>query len=164
MSSVTVTLTFSSIDAAIAALREIPEAAVQASAGTPAPAPAKETATAAAGKPAQPAAGASAPGRRTAAGEAGAAPAKTARAQESSGAADAAAAPQASTAAADKVEYAALQKATVSLALRSRAAATEVVSAFGVNTFKDLDPARWAEALNAVNAKLAELDSADEVA
>ena len=55
------------------------------------------------------------------------------------------------------VEYPVLQKAVFALAAKSREEATKLVATFNVKTFKDLDPSRWAEALAAVNAKLAEL-------
>lgn len=55
------------------------------------------------------------------------------------------------------VEYPVLQKAVFALAGKSRDAAAAVAASFGVKTFKDLDAARWGEALAAVNAKIAEL-------
>lgn len=54
------------------------------------------------------------------------------------------------------VEYAVLQKAVFTLAGKSRDAAAAVAASFGVKTFKELDSTRWAEALAAVNAKIAE--------
>lgn len=58
--------------------------------------------------------------------------------------------------AATAVEYSVLQKAVFTLAGKSREAAAAVAASFGVKTFKELDAARWAEALAAVNAKIAE--------
>lgn len=55
------------------------------------------------------------------------------------------------------VEYPVLQKAVFTLAGKSREAAAAVAASMGVKTFKELDAARWAEALAAVNAKIAEL-------
>lgn len=55
------------------------------------------------------------------------------------------------------VEYPVLQKAVFALAAKSREAATALVAEFGVKTFKELDPSKWADALAAVNAKLAEV-------
>lgn len=55
------------------------------------------------------------------------------------------------------VEYPVLQKAVFALAGKSREAAAAVAASFGVKTFKELDASRWAEALAAVNAKLAEV-------
>jgi len=55
------------------------------------------------------------------------------------------------------VDYPTLQKAVFALAGKSREAAAEVAKSFGVPTFKNLEEARWGEALAAVNAKIAEL-------
>lgn len=55
------------------------------------------------------------------------------------------------------VEYPVLQKAVFTLAGKSREAAAAVAASMGVKTFKELDAARWGEALAAVNAKIAEL-------
>lgn len=55
------------------------------------------------------------------------------------------------------VEYPVLQKAVFALAGKSREAAAGVAASFGVKTFKELDASRWAEALAAVTAKLAEV-------
>jgi len=54
------------------------------------------------------------------------------------------------------IEYPVLQKAVFALAAKSREAATALVATFGVKTFKELPAEKWAEALAAVNAKLAE--------
>lgn len=58
------------------------------------------------------------------------------------------------------VEYPVLQKAVFTLAGKSRDAASAVAQSFGVKTFKDLTADKWADALAAVNAKLAELEAA----
>lgn len=58
------------------------------------------------------------------------------------------------------VDYPTLQKAVFTLAGKSREAAAAVAQSFGVKTFKDLPADKWAAALAAVNAKLAELESA----
>jgi hypothetical protein len=58
------------------------------------------------------------------------------------------------------VEYPVLQKAVFALAGKSREAAAAVASGFGVKTFKDLPSEKWADALAAVNAKLAEIEAA----
>lgn len=60
-------------------------------------------------------------------------------------------------AAAPSVEYPVLQKAVFALAGKSRDAAAAVAASFGVKTFKELDSTKWADALAAVNAKLAEV-------
>lgn len=58
------------------------------------------------------------------------------------------------------VEYPVLQKAVFALAGKSREAAAAVAASFGVKTFKELDAAKWGEALAAVQAKVAELEAA----
>lgn len=58
------------------------------------------------------------------------------------------------------VEYPVLQKAVFTLAGKSRDAASAVAQSFGVKTFKELTADKWADALAAVNAKLAELEAA----
>lgn len=58
-------------------------------------------------------------------------------------------------AAAPEVEYAVLQKAVFALAGRSREAAAAIAAHFGVKTFKELEAARWGDALEAVNERLA---------
>lgn len=148
---ITVTLNFKTIEAARKALLEIPSSALvggpdpEAEAPKPAPAPA------------------AASGKATAKG--GAAPGKTA-AEKAPAAESVAAEPPASTAAASSqppapaptIEYTVLQKAVFTLAGKSREAAAAVASSFGVKTFKDLPADKWADALAAVNAKLAELE------
>ncbi len=157
---ITITLHFKSIEAARQALLDIPASTLV---GGPAPEAELEHPKAEAPKAA--AAPAAASGKATAKG--GAAPGKTA-AEKTQAAESAEAAPPASTAAtgdaavapAPAVEYAVLQKAVFTLAGKSREAAAAVASSFGVKTFKDLPADKWADALAAVNAKLAELESA----
>lgn len=154
---ITVTLNFKTIEAARKALLEIPSSALV---GGPEPEPEPE---AEAPKPAP--ARAAASGKATAKG--GAAPGKTA-AEKAPAAESVAAEPPASTAAASSpapapapapaVEYTVLQKAVFTLAGKSREAAAAVAASFGVKTFKDLPADKWADALAAVNAKLAELE------
>ena len=150
---ITVTLNFKTIEAARKALLEIPSSALvggpepEAEAPKPAPAPA------------------AASGKATAKG--GAAPGKTV-AEKAPAAESVAAEPPASTAAASSpapapapaptIEYTVLQKAVFTLAGKSREAAAAVAASFGVKTFKDLPADKWADALAAVNAKLAELE------
>lgn len=57
----------------------------------------------------------------------------------------------------EPVEYPVLQKAVFTLAGKSREAAAAVAASFGVKTFKELPQDKWADALAAVNAKIAEL-------
>ena len=146
---IAITLHFKSIEAARQALLDIPASALvggptpEAEAPKPAPAPA------------------AASGKATAKG--GAAPGKTA-AEKAPAAESVAAEPPASTAAAPSpapaptIEYTVLQKAVFTLAGKSREAAAAVAASFGVKTFKDLPADKWADALAAVNAKLAELE------
>lgn len=54
------------------------------------------------------------------------------------------------------VDYPTLQKAVFALAGKSREAAGAVAAELGVKTFKDLTEDKWADALVAVNAALAE--------
>ena len=135
---ITVTLTFRSIDEAVRALREIPESAlagapVATKDEVPAPKPSK-----------------------TAAEPAVAQPQPTAKHEEAQ--AQAAAADQSEPA--PSVDYPTLQKAVFTLAAKSRDAAAAVAKSFGVRTFKELPADKWADALIAVNAKLAELEGA----
>ncbi len=68
--------------------------------------------------------------------------------------------PSASAPKAAEVDYTTLQKAVFKLAGipgTGHRAATEMLAALGVKTFKDLDSSRWAEALFAVTAKTEEL-------
>lgn len=125
------TLNFSTVAAARKALNELPED-LFAHVGEIAPAPEQEKAPEKKSKPAatQPA---PAPAQPEVA-----APAPAAESPSS-------------------VDYPTLQKAVFALAGKSRDVAGEVVSTFGVKTFKDLDQSRWGEALAAVQAKIAEL-------
>lgn len=142
-----VTLQFASIAAAIKALTNVPEA--DAALGTTrdaAPAPAKPKAVEKAAAPAASEAPAQSP-----------APAPGAAAKES-----APAEPKAPS-----VDYPTLQKAVFALAgkgTEGRAAAGELAQSFGVKTFKELAPEKWGAALVAVNAKIAEFETADAVA
>ncbi len=61
---------------------------------------------------------------------------------------------------ASSIDYATLQKAVFALAGKSREAAAAVAASMGVKTFKELPADKWAEALAAVNDKLAELEAA----
>lgn len=63
-----------------------------------------------------------------------------------------------STADAPAVKYDDLKAAVFKLAGKSRDAAVAINKAFGVATMKELAADRWADALAAVNAKLAELE------
>ena len=144
---ITVTLTFTSIDAAVRALREIPESALAgaqveapvAKDDSPDPKPAKASrASKTAAEPvvAQP--------QTTAGREAAPAPAAAA----------------AQTDPAPSVDYPTLQKAVFALAAKSREAAAAVAQSFGVKTFKELPAGLWGAAYAAVTAKLAELEGA----
>ena len=53
------------------------------------------------------------------------------------------------------VDYPTLQKAVFALAGKSRDAAAAVAASFGVKTFKELDASKWSDALVAVNSALA---------
>lgn len=72
--------------------------------------------------------------------------------------------PQAAEAPAEEqpavVGYPTLQKAVFALAALNREAVVATASSFGVKTFKELDQGKWAAALEAVQAKLAELKAA----
>lgn len=153
-----VTLTFVSIEALRAALLEIPETSLVGSNATAVvtlpPKTEPDTAKVTAKKSSTPAAtpAAAAPTQPTAEAAAEtAAPEKTA-AESSPTAEPAEAAAPASTA----VDYPTLQKAVFALAGKSRDAAAAVAASFGVKTFKELDAAKWADALAAVQAKTAE--------
>ena len=157
---ITVTLNFKTIEAARKALLEIPSSALV---GGPEPEPRGEPGHPKIEDPKPAAAPAAASGKATA--KAAAAPGKTA-AEKTPAAESAEAAPPASTAAtsspapAPAIEYTVLQKAVFTLAGKSREAAAAVAASFGVKTFKDLPADKWAAAFAAVNAKLAELESA----
>ena len=68
-------------------------------------------------------------------------------------------APAAASPSETSVDYPTLQKAVFALAGKSREAAASVAASFGVKTFKELSQDRWAEALGAVQEKLAELEN-----
>jgi len=68
------------------------------------------------------------------------------------------AAPEPAPAPVQTVDYATLQKAVFALAGKSREAAAGVAASLGVKTFKELPEDKWAEALGAVQEKLAELE------
>lgn len=136
---ITVTLTFQTIDAALRALREVPEscltdAALEAPA--PAPKPAKKSAPAAAP--------ADAPVQPTAPPVEAPAPA-----------AAPAAAPEPAALAAPQVAYADLQKAVLALYKIDKAKAAAIAQGMGFESFKVMPAERWAEALDLVNAELA---------
>ena len=148
---ISVTLQFKSLDAALRALKEIPEnlliAAVPVAAAAAAPIevpfePVKEAA-APAPKPEKAKKAAAAPAD---------APAPTIAPVQPEAPAPAAAEPA-------PIDYPVLQKAVFALAGKDKAAAVAVAQSFGVKTFKDLPPARWSEALGAVQEKLAELEN-----
>lgn len=58
------------------------------------------------------------------------------------------------------VDYPTLQKAVFALAALNREAVIATAGSFGVKTFKELDQSKWAAALDAVQAKVAELKAA----
>jgi len=57
------------------------------------------------------------------------------------------------------VDYPTLQKAVLALAGKSREAAAAIAASFGVKTFKELAQDKWADALEAVNERLAILEA-----
>lgn len=160
-----ITLNFTSIEAARAALLEIPSS-VLVGAAAPKAVQAQEPA------PGQATAKADAAPKKTAAAKAPAAqsaeapaPASTAATSEGNDAGtQAAASTTASTASSSvpesSVDYPTLQKAVFALAGKSREAAAAVAASLGVKTFKELPEDKWAEALGAVTEKLAELENA----
>ena len=165
---IAVTLQFKNLEAARAALLEIPTSSLV---GEPDAdeAPAKKPASAASGQrtakaTAAPVSTTSAPAPSAASAET-AAPASTAATAPQETAADPkpadtqpTASPTASAASSTApVEYPVLQKAVFTLAGKSREAAAAVAASMGVKTFKELDQCKWPEALAAVNAKIAEL-------
>lgn len=129
----TITLTFKSIEAARAALLEIPSSSLVGgdTVGVEAP---KATKAEKAKPAAAPVASASAPSTT---------PKPEPEATTSSEK------PSAS------VDYPTLQKAVFALAGKSRDAAAAVAASFGVKTFKELPEAKWAEALAAVQTATA---------
>lgn len=91
-------------------------------------------------------------------------PAKAAKPAKQEAAPEVKAEPQAAEAPAEEqpaaVDYPTLQKAVFALAALNREAVVATASSFGVKTFKELDQGKWAAALEAVQAKLAELKAA----
>jgi hypothetical protein len=140
-----ITLNFKSVEAARAALLDIPTSALV---GGPAPEKAE------APKSVKPAATQAAPVTVT---KTEKATAPVAPAAESPS--DPKPEPEATTSSAKpsaSVDYPTLQKAVFALAGKSREAAGAVAASFSVKTFKELPEAKWADALVAVNAALAE--------
>ena len=169
---IAITLNFKSIEAARQALLDIPQCSLvngpepEATQETK-PAPKAQKAAATATSPAT-ADKAAAPETKTpasatspTASSAAASGASEGKAAAGPSAQEATAAQTASSDVASKsVDYPTLQKAVFALAGKSREAAAAVASSFGVKTFKELRVDKWADALAAVNAKLAELESA----
>lgn len=130
---ISITLNFKSIEAARAALLEIPLSAL---------AGGEDSKQAAEVKPAKTAK-----------------PAKQEPVQEAAPAPEVTAEPQAAEAP-TAVDYPTLQKAVFALAALNREAVIATAGSFGVKTFKELDQSKWAAALDAVHAKVAELKAA----
>lgn len=130
---ISITLNFKSIEAARAALLEIPLSAL---------AGGEDSKQAAEVKPAKTAK-----------------PAKQEPVQDAAPAPEVTAEPQAAEAPTD-VDYPTLQKAVFALAALNREAVIATAGSFGVKTFKELDQSKWAAALEAVQAKVAELKAA----
>jgi hypothetical protein len=83
-------------------------------------------------------------------------PAPATQAKPAAGKTTAKAAQPASTAAeAPPIDYALLKAAVFELSGKNQPKVAEIAAAFGVKTFKDLAPAKWADALAAVKAALA---------
>lgn len=135
---ISITLNFKSIEAARAALLEIPLTALVGS---------EDSKQAAEVKPAKTAK-----------------PAKQEPVQEAAPAPEVTAEPQAAEAPTEEqptaVDYPTLQKAVFALAALNREAVIATAGSFGVKTFKELDQSKWAAALEAVQAKVAELKAA----
>lgn len=134
---ISITLNFKSIEAARAALLEIPLSAL---------AGGEDSKQAADVKPAKTAK-----------------PAKQEPVQEAAPAPEVTAEPQAAEAPTETptaVGYPTLQKAVFALAALNREAVIATAGSFGVKTFKELDQSKWAAALEAVQAKVAELKAA----
>lgn len=146
-----ITLNFASIEAARAALLEIPTSALVAAA---APAPAKVE------DPKSVEAGARAATQPAPVAEKAASTAPATDSPSEGNVTPAATATASPTKPADSVDYATLQKAVFALAGKSRDAAAAVAGSFGVKTFKDLPETKWGEALAAVQAKLVGLETA----
>ena len=136
-----ITLTFTSLSAALMALREIPENTLNGALTDITPAE-EEVAAEPAPKPVKKAKPSPAPAPALVA--APAPPTVTPTVDPLPGVAPA-------------VQYAELQKAVLLLAGKNRDAALALAQTMGVKTFKELDAARWPEALAAVNNKIVEL-------
>lgn len=134
-----VTLTFTSLSAALKALREIPESTLNGALTDITPAVEEEAAPEPSPKPAK---------KKPS-------PAPVLEVAPSQPTAKPEALPLPAVAAA--VEYPELQKAVLQLAGKNRDAALELASRMGVKTFKELPADRWPEALAAVNTRIAEL-------
>lgn len=141
-----ITLTFTSLAAALNALRQIPENTLQGALTDITPAPAEP--------------------------EAQPTPKPVARARKAAPAPEAAPAPTTVEPAAPQapvdaptpvnepaVQYSQLSAAVMRLAGRNRDAALAIASGLGVKNFRDLEPARYSEALGLVEEKLAELET-----
>jgi hypothetical protein len=139
----TITLTFKSIEAARAALLEIPSSSLVGGDAVEAEAPkvvkAAATPAAVVTKAVKPAPAVESPSEVKVEAPK---PAPVVEATTSS------AKPSAS------VDYPTLQKAVFALAGKSRDAAAAVAASFSVKTFKELPEAKWADALAAVNVAL----------
>ena len=134
-----ITLTFTSLSAALMALREIPENTLNGALTDITPAE-EEVAAEPAPKPVKKAKPSPAPALVAAP----APPTVTPTVDPLPGVAPA-------------VSYAELQKAVLLLAGKNRDAALALAQTMGVKTFKELDAARWPEALAAVNNTIVEL-------
>lgn len=148
---IAITLNFKSIEAARQALLDIPSSAL-----VNGPAPEQPVQEA---KQAPKAEKAAATVTSPATVEKAAAPEQTTRSPEVSTTTNSVAAGSANETA-QTVEYSVLQKAVFALAGKSREAAAAVAASLGVKTFKELPADKWADALAAVNGKLAELEAA----
>lgn len=137
---ITVTLTFQTIDAALRALREVPESCLTDAPALEAPAPAPKPAK----KSAPAAAPAAAPVQPTAPPVEAPAPV-----------AAPVAAPEPAALAAPQVAYADLQKAVLALYKIDKSRAAAIAQGMGFESFKVMPAERWAEALDLVNAELA---------
>lgn len=141
---ITLTLTFKTLEAARAALLEIPSSSLVGG-----PAPERE-----APKKAEKEALAPVPPAKIAIKEV-AAPDPKPVAAEPTAPAPVAAPDASSVEQSSAVDYPTLQKAVFALAGKSRASAAAVAKDFGVKTFKELPEAKWADALAAVTTALA---------
>lgn len=159
---IAITLNFKTIEAARQALLEIPASSLVATTApeaAPAPAPAPTAAPVQEPTPAPKAETAAASVTSPAIAEKAAVQEPKTPSSDASHTTSSAAASGANESSA-AVEYPVLQKAVFALAGKSREAAASVASSFGVKTFKELPAEKWADALAAVNAKLAELEAA----